>query len=144
MSAAEIKVTIDITDEYTLRDAVMDIVREAVSDENQKLLLKFEEIVMSVIKPYIDSLVAKSDALIARVSALEESNSQLTETAALKDVQIIEQGATITSLSEQIAEKDQKIAESMSMLSDAIKKAVDDSDIETLQTVLQKMTDALA
>ena len=52
-----------------------------VADENQKLLLKFEEMIMSSLTPVIQSLSAK-------VHELKASNDALTAAAVEKDAQL--------------------------------------------------------
>ena len=78
--------TVDIPD---------DIIRNIVADENQKLLLKIEEIIMSAIKPIIDDLKAKADTLAAKNAALKASNQALTEQGTLKDIALAEKDATV-------------------------------------------------
>ena len=79
-----------------------------VADENQKLLLKLEEMIMSAVTPVIQNLSAK-------VAALKTSNETLTAAAVEKDV---------------------KLAQLQDQLNAAVQNAVDPADIQMLNDLL--------
>ena len=79
-----------------------------VADENQKLLIKIEDLIMSAITPVIQNLSA-------RVNALKASNDALTAAAVEKD-------ATLAQLQDQ--------------LNAAVQNAVDPADIQMLNDLL--------
>ena len=79
-----------------------------VADENQKLLIKIEDLIMSAITPVIHNLSAK-------VSELKASNDALTADAVEKD-------ATLSQLQDQ--------------LNAAVQNAVDPADIQMLNDLL--------
>ena len=90
----------------------LDFVRFAlggiVADENQKLLLKLEELIMSTITPVIQPLTA-------RVHELKASNDALTAAS---------------------VEKDMKLADLQNQLNTALSNAVDPADIQMLNDLL--------
>lgn len=104
-------------------------IRRIIVGENQKLLLKIEELIMSAVKPVIDLLIAKADALIAKNAELAASNVTLTADAALKD--------------EQLAAKDQQMTVIQGELTVALANAVDPAEVALLEGVVQKLTDAI-
>lgn len=79
-----------------------------VADENQKLLLKLEELIMSSITPVIQTLTA-------RVHELKASNDALTAAS---------------------VEKDMKLADLQNQLNTALSNAVDPADIQMLNDLL--------
>lgn len=79
-----------------------------VADENQKLLLKLEELIMSTITPVIQTLTS-------RVHELKASNDALTAAS---------------------VEKDMKLADLQNQLNTALSNAVDPADIQMLNDLL--------
>ena len=79
-----------------------------IADENQKLLLKLEELIMSSITPVIQTLTA-------RVHELKTSNDALTAAS---------------------VEKDMKLADLQNQLNTALSNAVDPADIQMLNDLL--------
>ena len=82
-----------------------------VADENQKLLLKLEEMIMSNITPTIQALTEK-------VRALKASNDSLTASA---------------------VEKDAQIASIQGQLTAAAQNAVDPADVQMLNDLLASL-----
>jgi hypothetical protein len=103
--------------------------RQFVVGENQKLLLKIEELFMSAVKPIIDSLSAKIDTLLARNAELATSNVALTEQAVLKD--------------QALAAKDAVLTTAQGDLLAAVARAVDPAEVAQLEAIVQKLVDAI-
>ena len=82
-----------------------------IADENQKLLLKLEELIMSAVTPVIQGLQTK-------VAALKASNEALTASA---------------------VEKDAKLVDLQNQLNTALQNAVDPADIQLLNDLLASL-----
>jgi predicted nucleic acid-binding Zn-ribbon protein len=89
-----------------------------IADENQKLLLKLEELVMSSLTPMIQSLQAK-------VHNLKASNDAMTAAAVEKDVQI--------------SDLHNQLSAAQAALSTAQANGFDAADVQALQDILNEL-----
>jgi len=105
-------------------------IAELIANQNQILLLKIEDLIVSTITAPLASIAASLDTLATKLDALATSNAALTADAVIK-------AANLQTLTDQLAAVQADLATAQA-------NAVDQADIDALAAIAQKLADAIS
>ena len=97
------------------------VLSSVVAEENQKLLLKIEELIMSKFTPTLQTILTKVIDLKNNADALSAS--------------MVEKDQELATVKAALDEANQKLANANAQVTDAAANAVDDNDVQTINDI---------